>query len=377
MNNAPAYIKTDTSISICFEDGVSITVIKDNSKNFSTIVELIKNKKYDEVRNMCNNEYVLLEYGIVIKDNKLYLNGVLIDNTLSIRIIKMLDEGFDVTPMILFLKNLMLNPSEASIESLYDFLEYGKLPITEDGHFLAYKVVTNDFKDTYTRSIDNSVGALVQMDRALVDPDRNQTCSRGLHMCSYDYIKHFETLTSRTVIIKINPKDVVTIPKDYNNTKGRCCAYTVLTEIINPTPRTLPDLLAKETKVCGNDIAETVECDSNLIKMFNEILYGDEEEEEIDLEVKEYHKPDVVDNTMKDLINKIDDFLETKAETPEGNTILVKKLIMSSIDGTDIKTFDSVREASEYTKIDADNIRRVCRGKRITTGGFKWRFEQQ
>jgi hypothetical protein len=32
------------------------------------------------------------------------------------------------------------------------------------------------------------------------------------------------------MILKINPADVVSIPSDYNNTKGRCCKYIVLSE---------------------------------------------------------------------------------------------------------------------------------------------------
>jgi len=32
------------------------------------------------------------------------------------------------------------------------------------------------------------------------------------------------------MIVKINPKDVVAIPADYNNTKGRTCRYEVVAE---------------------------------------------------------------------------------------------------------------------------------------------------
>ena len=31
--------------------------------------------------------------------------------------------------------------------------------------------------------------------------------------------------------VKIDPADVVSIPTDYNNAKGRCCKYTVMSEI--------------------------------------------------------------------------------------------------------------------------------------------------
>jgi hypothetical protein len=36
---------------------------------------------------------------------------------------------------------------------------------------------------------------------------------------------------ARTVIVKINPRDVVSIPTDYDNSKGRACRYEVIGEI--------------------------------------------------------------------------------------------------------------------------------------------------
>ena len=38
---------------------------------------------------------------------------------------------------------------------------------------------------------------------------------------------------SRVMLVKINPKNVVSIPVDYNLAKGRCCEYEVVDEIID------------------------------------------------------------------------------------------------------------------------------------------------
>jgi hypothetical protein len=69
------------------------------------------------------------------------------------------------------------------------------------------------------------------MERNAVDDDQNRTCSSGLHFCSKDYLDHFGGSDSRTVILKINPADVVSIPADYNATKGRACRYEVIGEL--------------------------------------------------------------------------------------------------------------------------------------------------
>jgi hypothetical protein len=70
---------------------------------------------------------------------------------------------------------------------------------------------------------------VVSMERNLVDDDQNRTCSTGLHFCSQDYLRSFGG--ERIVILKINPRDVVSIPNDYNDSKGRCARYEIVDEI--------------------------------------------------------------------------------------------------------------------------------------------------
>jgi hypothetical protein len=69
------------------------------------------------------------------------------------------------------------------------------------------------------------------MPRNAVDEDKERTCSYGLHFCSIQYLPSFsDSDGGKTMIVKINPKDVVAIPADYNNTKGRTCRYEVVAE---------------------------------------------------------------------------------------------------------------------------------------------------
>ena len=67
------------------------------------------------------------------------------------------------------------------------------------------------------------------MERNEVDDNRDRTCSTGLHFCSQDYLDHFGG--QRIMIVKINPADVVSIPSDYNDSKGRATGYEVVGEL--------------------------------------------------------------------------------------------------------------------------------------------------
>lgn len=169
---------------------------------------------------------------VTIENGEVFYNNKAIHNTLTERIIDMVRQGFDIGYMVKFLENLMKNPSYRAVNELYGFLESGSIPITENGTFLAYKKIRNDWTDIHSGTFDNSIGAVCEMPRNMVDEDSSRTCSAGLHVCSYDYLAHFSRDNDdRVVICEINPADVVSIPADYNNTKMRVCKYTVIGEV--------------------------------------------------------------------------------------------------------------------------------------------------
>lgn len=169
---------------------------------------------------------------VTIENGEVFYNNKAIHNTLTERIIDMARQGFDIGYMVKFLENLMKNPSFRAVNELYGFLESGSIPITENGTFLAYKKIRNNWTDIHSGTFDNSIGAVCEMPRNMVDEDSSRTCSAGLHVCSYDYLAHFSRDNNdRVVICEIDPADVVSIPADYNNTKMRVCKYTVIGEV--------------------------------------------------------------------------------------------------------------------------------------------------
>jgi hypothetical protein len=143
-----------------------------------------------------------------------------------------MSKGLPFQPLVNFLDNLMENPSMQSQTELYDFLEHQYLPITEDGHFLAYKAVRNDYMDKYAGTFDNRVGSICEMRRAKVDDNRGVGCSQGLHAGALNYVASYGSVDSgdKIVIVKINPKDVVSVPNDCNCEKLRTCRYEVVGE---------------------------------------------------------------------------------------------------------------------------------------------------
>lgn len=227
-----SYIFTKSGITACI---ALIPYTFDTSHpNYSKVVEAIKEGRFEDVPDLANiarsiNAFSAGKLEVDELSGIIRYNGLAIDNSLTERLLSMMKEGFNVNPMIAFLENLMLNPSKRAVDELYGFLEYGKLPITEDGHFIAYKRVRADYKSVHDGQTDNSIGLTVSMPRNFVDDRSENTCSKGLHFCSFEYLKSFSG--DKCIILKINPRDVVSIPVDYNNTKGRACSYEVIGEL--------------------------------------------------------------------------------------------------------------------------------------------------
>lgn len=170
---------------------------------------------------------------VSVTRNAVLYNGEALEGVLVERILQLLAEGFNIMPMVRFLENLFQNPADFARDELYLWLEGSNLPITEDGYFLAYKRVNADYTSIHDGRTKNDPGTVVQMPRQDVDPVRDRTCSRGLHFCSKDYLPNFGSNGNgnKTVLLKINPADVVSIPSDYNNTKGRAWKYEVLHDV--------------------------------------------------------------------------------------------------------------------------------------------------
>lgn len=168
---------------------------------------------------------VVIEHGVVL------VKGEPIHNSLTKRILELHKAGLPYTSFVRFYVNLSQNPSVESRKALFDFLEQGKFPLTEDGCFLGYKGVTQgrvNGKDTlvdcHSGKFDMSPGNKHSMPWEAVDNNRNSACGAGFHIGT---IGHARGHGSVMIVVKCNPKDAVSVPTS-DTTKLRACAYEVV-----------------------------------------------------------------------------------------------------------------------------------------------------
>lgn len=193
----------------------------------------------------------------IIENGVVYRNGLPVHNVVAERIVDFLDNGLPFEPLVLFLENLLSNPSARAVAEGYEFLEHKNLPLTDDGHFLAYKSVRADYKDKYSGTIDNSVGNVVEVPRNTVDDNREHECSYGLHVGALAYSGPngwYHSVGDNVIIVKVNPRDIVSVPRDHKAQKLRVSRYEVIGDFVSAYEVPL-------TNATGNEFVGSLDSD--------------------------------------------------------------------------------------------------------------------
>ena len=225
------YILTEESLTVVV-DGKAMTMQKDHPA-WTQAVDALNNEEYDRLENLFDvskavEDYVDNESGITVKEGSVFFQGEAIHNVVVDKILSFMRQGLPFKPLVRFLGKLMANPSRRAVNELYAFLEHKSMPITPDGNFVAYKGVTEDFKDFHTRKFDNSVGQTLSMVRNSVCDDANIGCSYGFHAGSYEYAKGYASSGGHLMRVEIDPTDVVSVPLDCDCQKLRTAKYKVI-----------------------------------------------------------------------------------------------------------------------------------------------------
>ena len=237
MNNT-AFIMGDSGDMTIFHNNQEHSIHNEHP-NYDAILETLKSREYDlldgllDVAQSYQNNIQGLE---ITAGGDVIFNGETISGRLADRMVAFSRDGGPIESLIAFFNNIMENPSGRAVRELYGFLENQKMPITEDGCFLAYKGVANDYMDIHSGKFDNSIGQIHEVPRNQVDDDCNNTCSYGFHVGSSRYANSWARSDGRLLVVKVNPRDAVSVPNEHGAEKLRVCRYEVIGEITRREP---------------------------------------------------------------------------------------------------------------------------------------------
>lgn len=245
--NKPAYIVTSNAITVIWE-GRPYTVNTDNP-NYTGLKNTLLNAEYENIGRYLDIKKHIEDFShgsIKVVSEKVYYGNYELKGFVIDKLLEFLRSGAkDAQPILNFIEKLMFNPSKNSVDQLYTFLSYKTLPLTETGNVIGYKGVAADYyskmgnKNTIVITgkvnagghILNKVGETCEVARNSVDDNKDNHCSYGLHVGSFDYAKDWAGNKGHVMMVEFNPSDAVSVPTDCNFQKLRVCKYKVIGEV--------------------------------------------------------------------------------------------------------------------------------------------------
>jgi hypothetical protein len=237
------YVLTGDSVILTMNNETEI--VDSTHPNYKAIREAIFNEDFKaafELMNIRKAIEIFTQGNIRIEGEKLFYGEMQVKTELADKIIQLMQKGDDgFQRLIKFFELLMQNPSRSSVEQLWGFVCHNDVEIDEDGYLIGWKKVQskgNNLFDSRTGKVPNNVGCVVEMPRWMVDDRRSVTCSQGLHVGAWDYVRSF----SGNVITKVrmSPADVVSVPDDYDDMKVRTSKYEVV-GLVNSSRQDIPN----------------------------------------------------------------------------------------------------------------------------------------
>lgn len=235
------YTRTTTALSLVID--FRPHVIPSSHPNFDKIAELVTKADTTEadIVNLIDIPKAINTFtggNVTVVDGRLFYKGFEVKNSLATVILNFVKAGQAeaAKPFELFMEKAFQNPDPRAVEGLYDWVVAGGLPITPEGDILAWKAVGADYfsiRSGPRGKLRHQIGDVVEEPRHETDANPDQTCSRGVHFCSVEYLNKggYASGGSRIMAVSISPTDVVAFPRDYNLSKGRCCKLTVVGEV--------------------------------------------------------------------------------------------------------------------------------------------------
>ena len=338
MKKVP-YTLSENSITI-FWEGKPYTLKKDHA-NFQLARQAILDARYEDLGDLLDISKAIenfVEGDVEVKDEVVYYKGHRLHGVVVDKLLDMLRAGMkDSAPLTNFISRLQANPSANSVNELYSFLSYKQLTSTPEGMVLGYKGVQKDFysstgnADTIVvqgetnerHQILNSVGATIEVARRCVDDNKDNHCSYGLHVGSYDYANDWAGQDGRLLVVEFDPADAVSVPTDCDFQKLRVSKYKVVEDITDTRKELNTPVYEANKPIYGSDddCCDDGDCDYDCDDYSDDedegrdYLYDEDgmDDDDYDMDQTESDLDD--DSKMLDL--SIRNYVENKLESGE------------------------------------------------------------
>lgn len=242
---AYSIVSGDNGSTITVFEGGQVLVADSSHPNYQAIVEhAIAGKDVADLMDATATvveKFKRISERVTLSNGSLFFDGEKVENVLTDQVLSFMSDGLDFAPLVNFWEKISQNPKKHSRKQAYRWLAAHNFTIDSEGFILAYKGVVNNGDGTYLSihsgpavvdgvavngQVPQQVGSLVEMDRSKVTFDPSVGCSSGLHAGTWDYASSFAQ--GAVLTVRINPRDIVSVPTDCADAKMRVSRYSVV-----------------------------------------------------------------------------------------------------------------------------------------------------
>lgn len=234
---------------VVFLNGVMYTA-DENHPNMSALVDKVVRGDADGLADLFDasveaaKRFERLSETVSVANSRVFVDGDEVDDVYADQIVRFMQEDADFGPLVKFLEKVYTNTEAHTRENLSRWLEAtGGFTIDDDGDIRGYKGVNAELGSIHhgpavvdgvsvTGSVPNKVGSVVEMARSKVQHDPSVGCAVGLHVGTWAYASSFAR--GNILEVKVNPRDVVSVPTDCNGQKMRVSRYKVVSVLDAP-----------------------------------------------------------------------------------------------------------------------------------------------
>src|SRR5690606_34611270 len=136
------FVKVDDKLTVILPSGESRTVSSSEGRIYNEVLEAISEENWEVIPDLLNPKTRIENFSngnFTVKHGQVFIGEEAVPDALGDKIIEYSNQNLPYQPLINFWNNLKENPSYRAVQGLFGFLLKHNLPITKDGHFVAYK----------------------------------------------------------------------------------------------------------------------------------------------------------------------------------------------------------------------------------------------
>lgn len=227
-------------------DGQVFTATENNPR-LETIIDNLRCGDVEDIERLfdldlaVNDTFQSLTERASVVNGRVLFDGDPVDRTIERLILRLYNKGDNAYKSVLaFMEKVYTNLSEHTRENLFTWLAAEDFSIDSDGDIVAYKGLRADGTSIHAGPafvdgkpvnghVPNHPGSVIEISRSDVVANPAIGCAYGLHAGTYEYASGFAQ--GLLVEVRVNPRDVVSVPTDCGAQKMRVSRYRVVRSI--------------------------------------------------------------------------------------------------------------------------------------------------